>query len=263
MKQFRQVIYEKEDNIAIITLNRPEARNATHRPFQAEIDEAWAEAEMDEGVQVIVLKANGPSFSAGADTGSAEAKADKERNPPKPAGTGGYYSGAEQNIEKLLHRRDIPKATIAAVQGHCIAGGLLLIWPCDIIIAAEDAQFSDPVARAGLGGVLYFGHPFEFGFRKAKEVLFTGGRLNAQQALQVGMVNKVVPKERLVEETMAMAREIAKTPPLGVSFAKRAINHAMDQMGYRATVEAYFGMHQLAETYNRMATGSAVPGFHP
>jgi enoyl-CoA hydratase len=141
--------------------------------------------------------------------------------------------------------RDISKPTIAAVQGACVAAGLMLIWPMDLIVAAENARFSDPVVRMGIGGVEYHGHTWEFGARKAKELLFTGAFIDAAEAHRLGMVNKVVPLENLHEATLALANEIAKMHPHGLMMAKRAVNQTLDIMGQYAAIQACFDTHSL------------------
>lgn len=261
MRDLRYVLYEKDTNLGIITLNRPEARNATFGLFSDEIDEAFGWAETDDEVKVIIIKANGPHFSAGADLGSAEAKAYQQAHPAKPAGSGGHWSiGAQKGLDRCRRWRDCPKPTIAAVQGAVVAGGLMLVWPCDLIVAAEDARFSDPVVRMGIGGIVYFDHPWQLGFRKAKELLFTGQFIDAQEAYRLGMVNRVVPRERLVEETLALARKIAEMPALALGMAKAAINQTQDMMGWRSAMDSYFGRHQLVELYNRTVAGDTHGG---
>ena len=140
--------------------------------------------------------------------------------------------------------RDVPKPSIAAVQGQCIAGGLLLCWPCDLIIAADNAKFSDPVVRMGIGGVEYHGHTWEVGPRKAKEWLFTASSFTAQEAERLGMVNRVVPLDELRSSTMDLARQIAQMHPFALAQAKRAVNQTMDIQGFYAALQAVFDVHQ-------------------
>ena len=138
--------------------------------------------------------------------------------------------------------RDRP--SIAAVQGRCISGGLMLCWPCDLILAADDALFSDPVALMGIGGVEYHGHTWELGARKAKEILFTGRPLTAQEAESTGMVNRVVPRADLDAETRALAEQIATMPPFALRQAKRAVNQTLDVQGFYAAIQSVFDIHQ-------------------
>jgi enoyl-CoA hydratase len=156
--------------------------------------------------------------------------------------------------------REIPKPAIAMVQGACIAGGLMLAWVCDLIVAADDAFFADPVVRMGIPGVEYFAHPWVLGPRFAKEVLFTGGRFTAERAWQVGMVNRVVPRAELEAATFALADEVAAMPPFGLALAKRAVNQCEDQMGLRPGMDSVFGLHHVAHAHNAEVGGDSLAG---
>ncbi|MGW4368443.1 enoyl-CoA hydratase [Nocardia takedensis] len=231
--------YEVADKIATITLNRPEAANAQNGALLDELDEAWRRAADDEAVSVIVLRAEGKHFSAGHDLN------DKSWPDPSTITLDRIYGlETRRYLEYSLRWRNVPKPSIAAVQGRCIAGGLLLCWPCDLIVAAEDAQFSDPVVLMGIGGVEYHGHTWELGPRKAKEILFTGRAVTAAEAEQVGMVNKVVPRADLDAETAALAARIAAMPPFGLRQAKRAVNQTLDVQGFYAAIQSVFDVHQ-------------------
>jgi enoyl-CoA hydratase len=146
--------------------------------------------------------------------------------------------------------RNIPKPTIAAVQGKCIAGGLMLAWPCDIIIASEDACFSDPVVSFGIPGHEFFSHVWEMGIRKAKEMLYTADEITASEALQLGMVNHVVPREELSEFTLNMARRIAQKSRFALKLTKKACNASQDAQGRSVAMQNAFHLHQLAHTHN-------------
>ncbi|MDV7354270.1 enoyl-CoA hydratase [Rhodococcus oxybenzonivorans] len=230
--------YEVADKIATITLNRPEAANAQNGALLDELDAAWTKAAEDPDVAVIVLRAEGKHFSAGHDL--------NDRWPAPAEITLEWIYGAETRryLEYSLRWRNVPKPSIAAVQGRCIAGGLLLCWPCDLIVAAEDASFSDPVVMMGIGGVEYHGHTWELGARKAKEILFTGRPVTAAEAEQVGMVNKVVPRDQLDAETRALAEHIATMPSFGLRQAKRAVNQTLDVQGFYAAIQSVFDIHQ-------------------
>ena len=156
--------------------------------------------------------------------------------------------------------RELPKPTIAMVQGACIAGGLMLAWCCDLIVAADDAFFADPVVRMGIPGVEYFAHPWVLGPRFAKEVLFTGDRFSAERAYQVGMVNRVVPRAELATATFALAGQIAAMPAFGLALAKRAVNQCEDQMGLRPGMDCVFGLHHLAHAHNAEMAGDSLAG---
>ena len=155
-----------------------------------------------------------------------------------------YEIEAKRFLEYSLRWRNVPKPSIAAVQGVCIAGGLLLCWPCDLIIAADNAKFSDPVVSMGIGGVEYHGHTWEWGARKAKEMLFTGRAMTAQEAEAIGMVTRVVPLDELRSHTRALAAEIATRHPFALRQAKRAVNQTLDVQGFYAAIQSVFEIHQ-------------------
>ncbi len=230
--------YEGADRIATITLNRPEAANAQNRELLEELDAAWSRAAADEDVAVILLRAEGRHFSAGHDL---------RRGGPAPEKITLEWIYAEETRRYLdfsLRWRNVPKPSIAAVQGRCIAGGLLLCWPCDLIVASEDALFSDPVVTMGIGGVEYHGHTWELGARKAKEILFTGRPLTAEEAEKVGMVNRVVARADLDSASRELAAQIAQMPPFGLRQAKRAVNQTQDVQGFYAAIQSVFDIHQ-------------------
>jgi enoyl-CoA hydratase len=231
--------YEVAEKIATITLNRPEAANAQNAQLLEELDAAWTRAADDDEVAVIVLRAEGKHFSAGHDLKGSGVKIEGKVTLEQV-----YRHEARRYLEFSLRWRNVPKPSIAAVQGRCIAGGLLLCWPCDLIVAAEDALFSDPVVLMGIGGVEYHGHTWELGPRKAKEILFTGRPVTAAEAEQVGMVNRVVPRDRLDADTRELAEQIARMPSFGLRQAKRAVNQTLDVQGFYAAVQSVFDVHQ-------------------
>jgi enoyl-CoA hydratase/carnithine racemase len=233
------VIYDAADGIATLTLNRPEVANAQNMALLDELDAAWTRAAQDPDVRVIVLRGEGKHFSAGHDL------TDRSNPVPEKITLDFIYDvESRRYLEYALRWRNVPKPSIAAVQGRCIAGGLLLCWPCDLIVAAQDALFSDPVVMMGIGGVEYHGHTWELGPRKAKEILFTGRPVTAEEAEKVGMVNMVVPREKLDEETRALATKIATMPPFGLRQAKRAVNQTLDVQGFYAAIQSVFDIHQ-------------------
>jgi enoyl-CoA hydratase len=243
------ILYDVSDRVATITLNRPERRNAQTQQFLEELNAAWEAAAADDEVRVILLQANGPHFSAGHDI-SGDAPRSKEQAAigedlpsrgllPLHSWEAKYYLGYSRRW------RDIAKPSIAAVQGACISGGLLLAWPCDLIVAAENAWFSDPVVLMGIGGVEYHGHTWELGPRKAKEMLFTAKPVGAVEAERRGMVNRVVPTEELHQKARELALEIAAMHPHALAMAKRAVNQTLDIMGQQAALQSCFDIHQL------------------
>ena len=244
--------YEVGDRIATITLNRPEVANVQNAALLDELDGAWSRAVEDDDVVVIVLRAEGKHFSAGHDL--------KDRWPAPERITLDwiYRYEARRYLEYTLRWRNAPKPSIAAVQGRCIAGGLMLCWPCDLIVAAEDALFSDPVVLMGIGGVEYHGHTWELGARKAKEILFTGRALTAQEAERTGMVNRVVPRAELDARTRELAEQIAAMPPFGLRQAKRAVNQTQDVQGFYAAVQSVFDIHETGHGNALSVTGYPV-----
>jgi enoyl-CoA hydratase len=252
------------DRVVRVTLNRPDKRNAQNTRLLFALDDALAEAARDDTASVIVLAAAGPDFSAGHDLAETEqAVVFRERAVGWSAGAG---SAAERIMayEREVYLglsekwRNLPKPTIAAVQGRCIAGGLMLAWPCDLIVASDDASFLDNTLAMGMPGCEYFVHPGEVGPRKAKEMLFTGAALSAEDARALGMVNRVVPRERLESEVLALATAIAARPLFGLRLAKAAVNAAEDAAGRREGIETAFALHQLAHSHNLAVHGQPV-----
>jgi len=238
------ILYEAEGGIATITLDRPQAANAQTLPMLDDLDEAWGRAAEDPDVRVIVLQANGKHFSAGHDIRGVGATDGADAPPPRWTVAGIYETEAKRFLEYSLRWRNVPKPSIAAVQGVCIAGGLLLCWPCDLIIAADNATFSDPVVSMGIGGVEYHGHTWEWGARKAKELLFTGRAMTAVEAEQLGMVTRVVPLDELRAQTRELAELIATKHPFALRQAKRAVNQTLDVQGFYAAIQSVFEVHQ-------------------
>jgi enoyl-CoA hydratase len=263
------VRYERDGAVAFVTMNRPDVRNAQNSAMTYALDRAFYRAVDDDEVAVVVLAGAGGHFSAGHDIGSAGRDADvtfERRATLEPDHVG--KQGAESRIarerevyvEMCRRWRSIPKPTIAMVQGACVAGGLMLMWVCDLVVAAEDAFFADPVVRMGVPGVEWFAHPWQLGPRFAKELLFLGSRVDAKRAYELGAVNRVVARDSLRAETLALAEEIAKMPRLGLALAKRAVNQAEDLMGLQAGIESVFGLHQLAHAHNAEVLTDSLAG---
>jgi len=247
-----QILYEAADRVAVITLNRPEVANAQSMEMLDELDAAWTRAASDDDVRVIVLRGNGKHFSSGHDL--------KGRTPaPGQISLEWIYTvEARRFLEYSLRWRNVPKPSIAAVQGKCIAGGLLLCWPCDLIVAADNAEFSDPVVHMGIGGGEYHGHTWELGPRKAKEILFTGRAFTAEEAEKTGMVNRVVPLADLETATMDLARQIARMHPFALRQAKRAVNQTLDIQGFYAAIQSVFDIHQTGHGNALSVTGYPI-----
>jgi enoyl-CoA hydratase len=263
------VLYEKRERTAVVTMNRPEYRNAQNSAMTYALDAAFARAIDDDEIAVIVLAGSGDHFSAGHDIGtpgrdvdqSFDRKAVMWWDHTTAAGADRRMSREMEVYLSMCRRwRDMPKPTIAMVQGACIAGGLMLAWVCDMIVASEDAFFSDPVVRMGIPGVEYFAHPWIVGPRFAKEMLFTGDRVPAQRAYEVGMVNRVVPRQELAAETFAIAERIAKMPRFGLALTKRAVNLCEDQMGMRTGMDSVFGLHHVGHSHNAEVSPDSLAG---
>ncbi len=247
---YNYINYEVAERVATITLDRPDRRNAQNQQLLEELNAAWERAAADDEVRVILLQANGPHFSAGHDMSPDEVKSNpafQQIGASIPErGLLGLYSWEAKHYFGFSRRwREIPKPSIAAVQGACIAGGLLLAWPCDLIVAADNARFSDPVVLMGIGGVEYHGHTWELGPRKAKEMLFTARPIDALEAERRGMVNRVVPVDELAQKSRELALEIAQMHPHALAMAKRAVNQTLDSMGQYAALQSCFDIHQL------------------
>jgi len=264
-----EVLYEVRDRVALITLNRPEYANAQNSAMTYALDAALARAVNDDQVGVIVLAGAGKHFCGGHDIGTPGRDLDQSFDRQavlwwdhvgKEGADGRYAREMEVYLGMCRRWREIPKPSIAMVQGACIAGGLMLAWVCDLIVAAEDAFFADPVVRMGIPGVEYFAHPWVLGPRFAKEVLFTGGRFSAERAYQAGMVSRVVPRATLESAVFELAGQIAEMPPFGLALAKRAINQCEDLMGMRPGMDAVFGLHHVAHAHNAEVSGNYLAG---
>jgi enoyl-CoA hydratase len=262
MAEYKFITYESLDDgkIVRIMLNRPDARNAQNRGMLVELHEAFLAAESDDQVRVIILGGNGKMFSSGHDMGSKVAM--EEFGGPTPHFTRSINGGTRDGNENLtlqewhyyfqntLRWRNLRKITIAQVHGPVFAAGLMLMWACDLIVAAEGTQFADVVAtRLGMMGVEYFAHPWEFGPRKAKELLLTGDALDVDEAYSMGMVSKVFPLDDLSEKTLDFARRIAVLPTQAALLVKEAVNQSQDNMGFTNALNACFTIHELNHSH--------------
>ncbi|MCW2831403.1 MAG: enoyl-CoA hydratase [Aeromicrobium sp.] len=259
MTDYQFITYDTRDEgtIARITLNRPGARNAQNRGLLVELDAAFLRAEADDEVRVVILRGAGPIFSSGHDMGSDLALGELGTGPERHPSTevnGGTRAGTEKRMLQEWHHfftntlrwRNLRKITIAEVQGKVYAAGLMLMWACDLIVAAEDTEFADVVGtRLGMCGVEYFGHPWELGPRKAKELLLTGDSIGVDEAHRLGMVSKIFPLPDLEDRTLAFARRIAATPTMAALLIKESVNQTVDNQGFYNSLQAAFTLHQL------------------
>ena len=262
--EYQTIRYEQPvPGVARVVLARPETRNAQDKRMLYELNSAFDRAARDNAVKVIVLSADGPHFSSGHDLRDRSTIAEFE-----PVGTWGGFDlpGAEgyMAVEHEIYLgmcwrwRNLPKPTIAQVHGKTIAGGLMLVWVCDLVIASEDATFSDPVVAFGVNGVEYFAHPWEVGVRKAKEMLFTGAAIPAAEAHALGMVNHVVPRAELEKFTLELALRIASRPSMGLKLAKQSVNQAQDAQGFWTALQAAMSLQQLGHSNNAQVHGMLV-----
>jgi enoyl-CoA hydratase len=234
-----------------------------------QLDNAFLRAVNDDSVGAIILAGAGDHFSAGHDIGTP--LRDIHRNFERRATTfwphedragaeAIFVREAELYVGMCRRWRELPKPTIAMVQGACIAGGLMLAWICDLIVASDDAFFADPVLKMGIPGVEYFAHPFVMNPRIAKEFLYLGERMSAGRAYEAGMVNRVIPRAELLERTLEIANKLAAQPRFGIALAKRAINQAEDRMGLRDSIDAVYGLHHVAHAHNSLTSPDHLAG---
>jgi enoyl-CoA hydratase len=259
----KYITYETldEGRIARITLDRVHARNAQSRGLLVELGDAFLQAEADDQVRVVILAGAGPMFSSGHDLGSKESIAERTPGPdfhPTYGINGGTRVGGENRMlqewhyffENTLRWRNLRKVTIAQVHGNVYAAGLMLMWCCDLIVAAEGTRFADVVGtRLGMCGLEYFAHPWEFGPRKAKELLLTGDALEVDEAHSLGMVSKVFPADQLADLTLEFAQRISSLPSMTSLMIKESVNQSVDNMGFYNALQACFTLHQLNHSH--------------
>jgi enoyl-CoA hydratase len=265
VSDWQHVRYDRPaERVGRITLARAERANAQNYLMISEVNEAFDVAARDEAVRCIVLAADGKHFSSGHDLSDLDPDMDELHTIGTQChfdadGAEGYMAReAEMYVGMCWRWRNIAKPTIASVQGKVIAGGLMLVWPMDLVICSEEATFSDPVVAFGVNGHEYFTHPYEAGARLAKEMLFTGRAITAQEALMHGMVNKVVPLDELESATLEMAAHIARRPMFGLTLAKQSVNNALDAMGQYTALQSAFGLHHVGHSHNRLKFDSLV-----
>jgi enoyl-CoA hydratase len=277
MTDYKFVKYETFDDgkIVRILLNRPETRNAQSRGLLVELDDAFLTAEKDDAVRVVILGGVGPLFSSGHDLGSKQALEEYAPGPnqhPTAGVNGGTRLGAEKRMlqewhyffQNTMRWRNLRKITIAQVQGTVYAAGLMLMWACDLIVGAENAKFADVVGvRLGMCGMEYFGHPWEFGPRKTKELMLTGDSIDVDEAYRLGMVSKVFPTEELDERTLDFARRIAERPTVTALLIKESVNQTVDNMGFYNALQACFTLHQLNHSHWAEVNGDGYPAGKP
>ncbi len=259
MSDYKYITFESlsDGRVARIMLNRPEARNAQNRGMLVELDEAFHRAEEDDQVRVVILGGHGKMFSSGHDMGSKVSQEDWANNPTTKINAGTRRGSEKMMVQEwhyffqnTLRWRNLRKITIAQVHGPVYAAGLMLAWACDLIVADTDTTFADVVGtRLGMQGVEYFGHPWEFGPRKAKELLLTGDSIDADEAHRLGMVSKVFAPDQLTDRTLAFAERIAILPTMTALLIKESVNQSVDTMGFTNALQSCFSLHSLNHAY--------------
>ena len=261
---------EAAPKVARIWLDRADTRNAQDTRLLYELNDAFDRAAQDDDISVIVLAAEGPHFSSGHDLRERDGLAAIRERETVGTWCGFGCAGAEAQMarEKEIYLgfserwRNIPKPTIAAVQGKVIAGGLMLVWPCDIIVAADNAEFIDNTVAMGVCGAEFFHHPWEVGIRRAKEMLYTSDAVTADDAFRLGMVNHVVALDDLQAFALALAEKIAQRPLFALKMTKEAVNAAQDNQGRPQALSTSFALHQLCHSHNQQVHGMAIdPSF--
>lgn len=257
------VLYTADSGIARVTLNRPDYRNAQNVALLQQLDRAMSAAAADDEVKVIILAGAGEHFSAGHDIGTPDRDIPGpfERlatqwwdHADKSDSESTFVREREAYIGLCTRLRTVPKPTIAQVHGACVAGGLMLAWCCDLIVASDDAFFADPVVRMGIPGVEWFAHVHQLNARLAKEFLFTGARMSAARAYEIGMINHCVPADQLEGKVDELAQRINRMPRMGLALTKMVINQAEDRLGLRDTIEHAYGLHHFAHAHNSATT---------
>jgi len=225
--------------VAYLTANRPDQRNAQSRRLLEELDHAFAVAGEARDINVIVLLGAGEHFSGGHDLGSADELADRELRPLQEGLRGRFDHSREQFVDKTLRFRNVPKPTIAGVQGYCIFAGWMVASAMDIIYAADDAMFLS-------ANFQYFSVPWDIPPRKAKEMLFESRFIDANEAHELGLVNRVVPRVDLLDVVSEYAQRIARNDPFQLRMMKAAVNQMQDTQGFSAHINAAHLMHMVS-----------------
>ncbi len=240
------VLYRVEGPVATIEMNRPGAANAQNTALIEAVDAAFDRADADDDVRVVVLAGAGKHFSSGHDLkailGPEPDAWAKMRETPE----GKFRHEQVMYVEKCRKIHDFRKPTIAAVQGKCVAAGLMLACMCDLIVAADDAVFSNPVLRMSGAAVELLVEPWEMGIRQAKEFLLAAEEIDADEAWRLGLVNKVVPRADLTARTRELAERIALVPPVTAQVVKDSLNHVGELMGKSASWKYHFMAHHWA-----------------
>jgi len=244
--RFEVLTYELglDGTVATVTMRRPGSANALNAQLIDELDGAFDLAEADDDVRVVVLAADGKHFCAGHDLKELF-EATEPWAAMRATPEGKLHHEQVMYFDRCVRIRDFPKPTVAAVQGVCSAAGLMLACMCDLIVASDDARFSNPVLRMSGAGVELLVEPWELGARKAKELLLCAETLDADEAERLGLVNQVVPRDQLADAADAIAAKVALVPPITAQSVKASINATLDRMGQRDSWRHHFMVHQF------------------
>lgn len=240
-----EVLYSTDGPIAVITLNRPQYRNAQSYALLDRLDEALDTAVEDHTIRVIIVRGAGGNFSSGHDLGTLESIADRERRAIEPDSVQDYNTFRHYNLDLNLKWRNLPKPTIAMVEGYCIFGGWMIAASMDLVFASPDALF-----LAGL--VEYFSIPWDVNPRKAKELCFESRFLTAAEAKDEGFVSRIYPADVLERETLSFARRVAENGAMTLRMVKASIHHSMDIQGYTVATQTAFSDFIVRARYQGM-----------
>lgn len=237
---YADILVEQTGRVLRIAHNRPAKRNAESTRLLDEMDDALRIAKADASVGAVIIGGEGGNFSAGHDLTEALAERSDYSVEQRWAYEEERYFGYAMNIW------DFPKPTIAEVGGACMGGAFMVANMCDLMVAADDAFFSDPVVLSiAAASVEVLVHPYVMSLRRAKEFLFTGERMTAEEAHRIGMVNRLVPPAELRAATLVLAQKIADAPAFAIAVTKRSLNRTADLQGFRTALSAHFETHQL------------------
>ncbi|MDA8356307.1 MAG: enoyl-CoA hydratase [Actinomycetota bacterium] len=238
------VLYRVDGAVAIVTMNRPHVANAQDSALIDGIDACLDRADVDDTVRVVILTGAGKHFSSGHDLKALVGHEEGDRwTKLRETPEGKFEHEKIMYFDRCRRIRDFRKPTIAAVKGSCVAAGLMLACMCDLIVAADDAKFSNPVLKMTGAGVELLVEPWELGIRKAKEFLLTGDIIDAQEAWRLGLVNRVVPAGELDDRAMELAERIALVPPVTAQVVKDSLNYTADLMGQSDSWKYHFMAH--------------------
>ena len=241
---YHNITYSIANRVARVHLNRPRYKNAQSRAMLEEMDAAFASADADPEVNVILLTGAGEHFSSGHDLGTPEEREDQQQRPWRGGVRGWYEKTYDIFFANTLRWRNLSKPTVAGVQGYCIFGGWMIASAMDVIVAADDAMF--------LGSHFqYFSMPWDLPPRKVKELLFESRFVDAQEACELGLVNRVVPCAELESHVVEWAERVARNDPFQMRMAKAATNHAEETQGFTAHAMAAHAFYTLGRVGER------------